>query len=112
MLCCYLKTSHLLESNLSLILPGIQGNTGSRLLGQSDPRLLRVPVCPHNRQGLSTGILLPVTHGPAGFLKWSTLILYSHVFFSLNNKLSLKLEVQHKNFLSFQCRQIHSIKVT
>lgn len=69
MLCCYLKTSHLLESNLSLILPGIQGNTGSRLLGQSDPRLLRVPVCPHNHQGLSTGILAPSDSWTCGLLE-------------------------------------------
>lgn len=44
MLCCYLKTSYLLETNLTLILPGIQGNTASCLLGQSGPRLLCVPV--------------------------------------------------------------------
>lgn len=60
------------------------------------------PVCLHNCQGLSAGILLLGNHGLAGFLQWNTSILYSHAFFffllTMNCPWSLKCST--KNSLS------------
>lgn len=81
--------------------------------GQSESRRSRfLRVCLHGCQGLGAGMLPSVTQGPAGFLQWRTSILSRHVLFSINNSLSLKLEVQRKTFSFFPAWTDPSIRVT
>lgn len=81
--CCAVISKHhtCVRNQSHTHFPKHKGKHSFCLLGPS-PELIHFPVCLHTCQGLRAGILLPVNHGPAGFLQQSTQF-WRAMYFSL-----------------------------